>query len=62
MPALKPPPRHPSALVPHGDLCPRCGSMALNRATLICICGAEFTAAGLDHWRAMPRDQALRRN
>lgn len=62
MPALQPPPRHPSAQLPGGALCPRCGAFGLNPITLCCICGAEFTPAGLEHYRSLPPEQALRRD
>lgn len=40
--------------------CPRCASRMLNPVTLRCFCGADFTEAGLAHWRALPFSQALR--
>lgn len=61
MPALKPPPRQQPARLTEGkDHCPRCGHKLLNPSTLRCFCSAEFTAAGLEHFRALPAAQALR--
>jgi hypothetical protein len=41
--------------------CPRCAGKYLNPVTLQCIaCSAEFTSAGLAHFRALPLSQALR--
>lgn len=46
----------------HGkDICPRCAGKYLNPVTLQCIaCSADFTPAGLAHFRALPLSQALR--
>lgn len=56
----------PSSRKPSGSLhagkidCPRCGGRFLNPTTLICLCSAEFTPAGLEYWRSLPPAQALR--
>lgn len=43
------------------ELCPRCASRYLNPVTLQCIaCSAEFTPAGLEHFRALPPSEAVR--
>lgn len=62
MPALQPLPRHPSSSLHVGkEDCPRCGGRYLDPVQLRCIaCSAEFTVAGLEHWRALPVSQALR--
>lgn len=55
MPALTPPPAHPPAGLHVGKVdCPRCGCRYLNPETLICLCSAEFTPAGLEHIRSLP--------
>lgn len=55
MPALQPPPRHPSVKLHEGkEECPRCGGLYLDPVTLICLCGTEFTPEGLAHVRSLP--------
>lgn len=62
MPALPPPPRHPSVNLTAGkDDCPRCGGRYLDPRSLRCTaCSADFTPEGLAHFRALPVTQARR--
>lgn len=61
MPRLAPPPRQePTNLTAGKDWCPRCGQKTLNPSTLRCLCSAEFTPEGLEHWRSLPPSQSLR--
>lgn len=61
MPALDPLPRQTPASLSAGKVhCPRCGQRFLNPTTLRCLCSAEFTTAGLAHWRTLPAREALR--
>lgn len=61
MPRLQPPPRHPSVNLTQGKSdCPRCGGRYLNLDLRCTACSADFTPAGLAHFRALPEAQARR--
>lgn len=61
MPALQPPPRHPSVNLTDGKTdCPRCGGRYLNPDLRCTACSADFTPAGIEHFRSLPEAQARR--
>lgn len=50
----------PAALTAGKTDCPRCGGRYLNAGLRCTACGADFTPAGLEHFRSLPEAQARR--